>query len=76
MFIIMGEMKDAIQDFYEAMKVLSKNNPEVVSLFQKIHGSNNEGAASGYKNKGVNYSGYRHNSPMKKLHWTACGERS
>ncbi len=32
----MGEIKDAIQDFYEAMKVLSKNNPEVVRHFKKF----------------------------------------
>ncbi len=32
----MGEIKDAIQDFYEAIKVLSKNNPEVVRHFKKF----------------------------------------
>ncbi len=32
----MGEIKEAIHDFYEAMKILSKNNPEVVRYFRKF----------------------------------------
>lgn len=32
----MGEIKNAIQDFYNAMKVLAKNNPQAVKHFQKF----------------------------------------
>ena len=32
----MGEIKNAIEDFYKAMKVLMKNNPEVVRHFRKF----------------------------------------
>jgi len=32
----MGEIKDAIQDFYKAVKVLSKNNPQTMRYFRKF----------------------------------------
>lgn len=32
----MGEIKEAIEDFYEAMKSLSKNNPETMRFFRKF----------------------------------------
>jgi len=32
----MAEMKKAIEDFQEAMKMLSKNNPEVMRDFKKF----------------------------------------
>ena len=34
--IFMAEMKKAIEDFQEAMKMLSKNNPEVMRDFRKF----------------------------------------
>ena len=33
---IMGEMKEAIEDFREAMKMLSRNNPEIMKDFTKF----------------------------------------
>jgi len=32
----MGEMKEAIEDFREAMKMLSRNNPEIMKDFTKF----------------------------------------